>query len=111
MMGSLMEPQYGTCSPSTSPETVVQPCSLARDSRTISPSSERCDRFVADLSGEDVPHRLPQDIDALLDLRSGQDQRRRDLEHVPPIARVVDDQAELPSAVDDFGGSRLVGLT
>src|SRR5687767_10177724 len=109
-MGSLMEPQYGTCSPSTSPEIVVQPCSHARDSRTISPSSERCDRFVANLTGEDVLHRLPQNIDTLLDLQSGQDQRRCDLEHVPPVARVVDDQAELPGAVDDFGGGSLVGF-
>src|SRR5687767_2636770 len=109
-MGSLMEPQYGTCSPSTPPEIVVQPCSHARDSRTISPSRERCDRFVANLTGEDVLQRLPQDIDALLDLQSGQDQRRCDLEHVPPVARVVDDQTELPGAVDDFGGGRLVGF-
>src|SRR3954466_6140745 len=79
--------------------------------RTTSPASERRDCFIADLTGEDIPHSAPQDIDALLDLQSGQDQRRGDLEHVPPVPRVVDDQAELPGAVDDFGGGRLVRLT
>src|SRR5215212_5308515 len=76
----------------------------------FSPASERRDRFVADLTSQDILHRLAQDIDALLDLQSGQDQRRCDLEHVPPVARVVDDQSELPGAVDDFGGGRLVRL-
>src|SRR3954453_4121385 len=79
--------------------------------RTTSPASERRDCFIADLTGEDIPHSAPQDIDALLDLQSGQDQRRGDLEHVPPVPRVVDDQAQLPGAVDDFGGGRLVRLT
>src|SRR5688572_19198115 len=77
----------------------------------ISPASERRDRFVTDFTGEDIPHRPAQDIDALLDLQSGQYQRRCDLEHVPPIARVVDDQTELPGAVDDFGGGRLIRFT
>src|SRR4051794_34083283 len=79
--------------------------------RTTSPASERRDFFVADLTGEDISHGPPQDIDALLDLQSAQDQRRGDLEHVPPVPRVVDDQAELPGAVDDFSGGGLVRLT
>src|SRR3712207_3402956 len=78
---------------------------------TVSPSRERRDRFVADLTGAHILYRLAPDIDALLDLRSGEDQRRCDLEHVPPVSRVVDNQAELPGAVDDFGGGRLVRRT
>src|SRR5215208_1024354 len=78
--------------------------------RRFSPPGKRRDRFVTDLAGEDVMDGLAEDFDTLLDLRSGQDQWWCDLEHVPPVARVVDDQAELPGAVDDFGGGRLVWL-
>src|SRR5215210_4155292 len=78
--------------------------------RTPSPSRERRDCFVADLTGDDIAYGLAQDIDALLDLRSAQDQRRCDLEHVPPVPRVVDNQAKFPGAVDDFSGGRLVRL-